>query len=92
MALVTITIPAFAQVRSISSNLLKVGDATVKRIMPAPESDSTYADADFTEVHFKQMQTLLKSISSRTRPILTSTTWTTAVPCNISTESWTRWV
>lgn len=54
MAMVTITIPAFAQVRSISSNLLKVGDATVKRIMPAPESDSTYADADFTEVHFKQ--------------------------------------
>ena len=49
-----ITSPVYAQIRSISDNLLKVGDATVKRIMPAPESDSTYADADFTEVHFKQ--------------------------------------
>ena len=49
-----ITAPVHAQIRSISDNLLKVGDSTVKRIMPAPESDSTYADADFTEVHFRQ--------------------------------------
>lgn len=50
----TMTRPAYAQSRSMGSNLLKVGDSTVKRIMPIPESDSTYADADYTEVHFKQ--------------------------------------
>ena len=55
MALVnTMTSPAHAQIRSISDNLLKVGDSTVKRIMPKPESDSTYADADYTEIHFRQ--------------------------------------
>jgi hypothetical protein len=50
----TMTRPAYAQSRSMGSNLLKVGDSTVKRIMPVPESDSTYADADYTEVHFRQ--------------------------------------
>ena len=50
----TITIPAYAQARSISANLLQVGDAIVKRIMPKPESDSTYADVDYTEVHFRK--------------------------------------
>lgn len=50
----TMTHPAYAQSRSMGSNLLKVGDSTVKRIMPVPESDSTYADADYTEVHFRQ--------------------------------------
>lgn len=50
----TMTRPAYAQSRSMGSNLLKVGDSTVKRIMPVPESDSTYADADYTEVHFRK--------------------------------------
>ena len=50
----TLTSPVHAQIRSISDNLLKVGDSTVKRIMPIPESDSTYADADYTEIHFRQ--------------------------------------
>lgn len=50
----TMTRPVYAQSRSMGSNLLKVGDSTVKRIMPVPESDSTYADADYTEVHFRQ--------------------------------------
>lgn len=50
----TMTNPVHAQIRSISDNLLKVGDSTVKRIMPIPESDSTYADADYTEIHFRQ--------------------------------------
>jgi len=54
LALSVMTGSAYAQIRSISDNLLKVGDATVKRIMPKPESDSTYADADYTEIHFKQ--------------------------------------
>lgn len=49
----TMTRPAYAQSRSMGSNLLKVGDSTVKRI-PVPESDSTYADAYYTEVHFRQ--------------------------------------
>ena len=48
------TRPAHAQIRSISDNLLKVGDSTVKRIMPKPESDSAYADADYTEIHFRK--------------------------------------
>lgn len=50
----TMMSPVHAQIRSISDNLLKVGDSTVKRIMPIPESDSTYADADYTEIHFRQ--------------------------------------
>lgn len=50
----TMTRPAYAQIRSISDNLLKVGDSTVKRIMPKPESDSAYADADYTEIHFRK--------------------------------------
>lgn len=50
----TISRPAQAQIRSISDNLLKVGDSTVKRIMPKPESDSAYADADYTEIHFRK--------------------------------------
>jgi len=50
----TLTRPANAQIRSISDNLLKVGDSTVKRIMPKPESDSAYADADYTEIHFRK--------------------------------------
>lgn len=54
MAFSAMTVPAVAQIRSISDNLLTVGDSTVKRIMPKPESDSTYADADYTEVHFRQ--------------------------------------
>ena len=48
------TIAAFAKARPISANLLQVGDTTVNRIMPIPESDSTYADADYTEVHFRK--------------------------------------
>ena len=59
ISLSTMTRPAYAQIRSISDNLLKVGDSTVKRIMPKPESDSAYADADYTEIHFrKNMRTL----------------------------------
>ena len=54
MVVSTMTNPVHAQIRSISDNLLKVGDSTVKRIMPIPESDSTYADADYTEIHFRQ--------------------------------------
>ena len=50
----TITVPVYSQVRYISENLLKVKDTYVKRILPIIESDSTYADADYTEVHFKQ--------------------------------------
>ena len=50
----TLSRPAQAQIRSISDNLLKVGDSTVKRIMPKPESDSAYADADYTEIHFRK--------------------------------------
>ena len=50
----TITVPVYSQVRYISENLLKVKDTYVKRILPIIESDSTFADADYTEVHFKQ--------------------------------------
>ena len=49
-----ITIPAYVQARSVSANLLQVGNTTVNRILPIPESDSTYADADYTEVHFRK--------------------------------------
>ena len=49
-----ITVPAYSQTRFISENLLKVKDTYVKRILPIIESDSVYADADYTEVHFKQ--------------------------------------
>lgn len=33
--------------------LLHVGDTIVKRIMPAPETDSQYVATDYTEVHFR---------------------------------------
>ena len=49
-----ITIPAYVKARSVSASLLQVGDTTVRRILPIPESDSTYADADYTEVHFRK--------------------------------------
>ena len=48
------TVPAYSQVRYLSDNLLKVKDTYVKRILPIIKSDSVYADADYTEVHFKQ--------------------------------------
>lgn len=49
-----ITVPAYSQVNYLSENLLKVKDTYVKRILPIIESDSIYAGADYTEVHFKQ--------------------------------------
>lgn len=48
-----ISVPAYAQSHSKADNLLKVGDSTVRRIMPKPESDSAYLATDYTEIHFK---------------------------------------
>ena len=50
------TCPANAQVRFVSDTLVNVGNTSVKRILPKPESGSSYNDAHYTDIDFRQNQ------------------------------------
>ena len=50
------TSPANAQVRFVSDTLVNVGNTSVKRILPKPQSGSSYNDAHYTDIDFRQNQ------------------------------------
>lgn len=48
------TCKANAQIRFVSDQFVNVGNTYVKRILPKPETDSTYVDADYTDIVFRR--------------------------------------
>lgn len=48
------TCPANAQIRFVSDQLVNVGNTSVNRILPKPESDRIYDNADYTDIVFRK--------------------------------------
>lgn len=50
----TFSYTATAQIRFVSNHLVNVGNTSVERILPKPVTDSTYVDADYTDILFRK--------------------------------------